>query len=50
MKFLIIFVVALVAYATAQNCPNPNGNFAVHLPHADCTKFYKCDKGVPGEH
>lgn len=33
----------------ATQCPAIDPEFAVHLPHPQCTKFYKCSNGVPYE-
>lgn len=32
-----------------NRCPPENTDPPVHLPHEDCSKFYKCDWGVPKE-
>lgn len=48
MKLIFIFVIVIFAYANAE-CPPVDGPFPVHFSHeSDCTKFYKCDRGVAG--
>ncbi|KAL6427977.1 hypothetical protein ACFW04_008404 [Cataglyphis niger] len=60
MKNMYIIVIVLLTSWTAGSwadwvlpcpvtiCPYPPGKYAVNLPHEnDCTKFYKCDWGVP---
>lgn len=34
---------------TDDRCPADNSGPPVHLPHEDCSKFYKCDWGIPVE-
>ncbi|XP_070505216.1 peritrophin-1-like [Chironomus tepperi] len=53
MKFLI-FAVVLIAFVglstSVPTCPAPDGDFVALFPHeTDCTKFWKCDRGVAFE-
>lgn len=49
MKLILLFAVVIFAYANAE-CPQFDGPFAFHFEHeSDCTKFYKCNGGVPGK-
>jgi hypothetical protein len=42
------FVQDLMGQGADPRCPPSNEGWAVHIPHEyDCTKFYKCDWGVP---
>lgn len=51
--FVFILVVFFCVFErtfeqTDPRCPPNNDGLVVHLPHEyDCTKFYKCDWGVP---
>lgn len=47
--FLIFSLFFALVFAQDATCPADDGEFAVNLPHEDCTKFYKCSKGVPVE-
>lgn len=54
MKF-VIFAAVLIAFialsAGEPNCPGPDGEFVALFPHeTDCTKFWKCDRGVACEY
>ena len=53
MKFAIFaaVLIAFVALSTSEpTCPDPDGEFVALFPHeTDCTKFWKCDRGVACE-
>lgn len=41
------FLIVLAAVSAVPDCPVPDGDFVALFPHdTDCTKFYKCDRGV----
>lgn len=52
---MLAIITVLMVYAIGQSfaqtdprCPPYNEGLVVHLPHEyDCTKFYKCDWGIP---
>lgn len=50
MKLIFFLIVAIAAVCvTSQVCPDPDGEDVTQFPHADCTKFWKCDRGVAFE-
>jgi len=54
MKF-VFFAAILIAFVgvstSVPTCPNPDGELVALFPHeTDCTKFWKCDRGVACEY
>lgn len=54
MKFVIfasVFIAFVALSAGEPNCPETDGEFVSIFPHeTDCTKFWKCDRGVACEY